>query len=123
MENKKWIDARFGDKWTEHALEHYTPNTICGIAIKQGRRAITLENALKAILEKCPDNPNVPYTIEIRKTIKDVLEIKEDEKSEQVITGKPPYRCPSDGDGECIYPKCDCQWTMDKGEFVKIPKA
>lgn len=69
MKNKKWINARFGDKWTEHALEHYSVNTICGIAISNGRKAIILEAALKLILEKFP-------TSDIEEIIKEALDEK-----------------------------------------------
>lgn len=48
----KFVTAKFGDNWKEHAKKNYDKDTIIDIAWKQGRRSILLEKALKDLYEK-----------------------------------------------------------------------
>ena len=53
---KRWIDARFGKKWKDHAKEHYTVGQLLDIAESNGRRRIIIEDGLKEVFEKLGDN-------------------------------------------------------------------
>lgn len=50
LEKTKFVTAKFGDNWKQHAKEHYDFDTVIRIAHKQGRRAILLEEAIKELL-------------------------------------------------------------------------
>ena len=62
MADKKWIDARFGNNWIEHAKKKYTIDEICEIALNNGRIATEVnklfnDEAIEKIAQKLyPDN-------------------------------------------------------------------
>ncbi len=43
---KPFVDARFGDRWEQHARKHYSRAELINIALKNGRKAIVLEDIL-----------------------------------------------------------------------------
>ena len=56
METKKqWVDARFGDNWINHTKEQYDIDTICELALKNGRKAIILQDILNEVYKVHPE--------------------------------------------------------------------
>ncbi len=44
---EKWVDAKFGDNWKDHAEKNYTKEQVIDIAFKNGREVIILKKEIE----------------------------------------------------------------------------
>lgn len=66
-----WIDSRFGNTWKENAIKYYSIETLCDIALINGRKSIILQNILDELIKE----HNITISDKYKKQLKELEEI------------------------------------------------